>query len=444
MEQVLKTDLGGEKGAGGVAATAGGRPAVAPSDAASPGCAATADPHFAEILEIADDAIITVNAAQSITLFNRGAERIFGYKVEEALGRPLETLLPDRFRNHHRGLIQGFAVAPDAARVMAERREIYGRRKDGSEFPAEASIAKLILDTGLVFTVILRDVTARKAAEAALQRAHDELEIRVRERTAELRDSNRRLAQQARELARSNADLEQFAYVASHDLQEPLRMVASYTQLLVKRYRGRIDADADDFLNFIVDGALRMQRLINDLLAFSRVGTRGGELQPTSLATVMQRVLTNLKAGIDESRAAIRVDKLPIVWADATQMELLLQNLVSNAIKFRGAAPPTIHIAAQREDGAWQVAVSDQGIGIDPQYADRIFVIFQRLHTTADYPGTGIGLAICKRIVERHGGRIWVSSEPGRGSSFCFTLPDREEIPHESSHPSDQDPAGRR
>jgi len=440
----LKTDLRGEKGAIDMASTAGGGSAAALREDASAGDAAPADPHFAEILEIADDAIITVNAAQAITMFNRGAERIFGYKVDEALGRPLEILLPDRFRSSHRGLIQGFAVAPDAARVMAERREIYGRRKDGSEFPAEASIAKLVLDTGLVFTVILRDVTARKAAEAALQRAHDELEIRVRERTAELRDSNRRLAQQARELARSNADLEQFAYVASHDLQEPLRMVASYTQLLVKRYRGRIDADADDFLNYIVDGALRMQRLINDLLAFSRVGTRGRELETTPLAAVIQRVLANLKAGIDESHAVISVDALPTVWADATQMELLLQNLVSNAIKFRGAAPPAIRVAAQRGDGEWQLSVTDQGIGIDPQYAERIFVIFQRLHTAADYPGTGIGLAICKRIVERHGGRIWVSAEPGRGSSFCFTLPDREEIHHESSHPSDQDPAGRR
>ena len=426
MEQALRMDVGGGESAIGVASTAGGGPAAALRDEASSGAAATADPHFAEILEIADDAIITVNAAQAITMFNRGAERIFGYKVDEALGRPLEILLPDRFRSSHRGLVEGFAVAPDAARVMAERREIYGRRKDGSEFPAEASIAKLALDTGLVFTVILRDVTARKAAEAALQRAHDELEIRVRERTAELRDSNRRLAQQARELARSNADLEQFAYVASHDLQEPLRMVASYTQLLVRRYRGRIDADADDFLNFIVDGALRMQRLINDLLAFSRVGTRGRELEPTPLAAVMQRVLANLKAGIDESRAVISVDELPTVWADATQMELLLQNLVGNAIKFHGAAPPAIRIAAQRGDGEWQLSVADQGIGIDPQYAERIFVIFQRLHTAADYPGTGIGLAICKRIVERHGGRIWVSSEPGRGSSFCFTLPDGE------------------
>jgi len=394
---------------------------------------ATTDPHFAEVLRIADDAIISVDAAQSITMFNRGAERIFGYTVEEVIGRPLEMLMPDRFKSGHRAQVQEFSAAPVAARVMAERREIYGRRKDGTEFPAEASIAKLHLDNGMVFTVILRDISARKAAEAALQKAHDELEIRVRERTAELSDKNRQLAHQARELARSNADLEQFASVASHDLQEPLRMIASYTQLLVKRYQGRIDTDADEFMRFIVDGALRMQRLINDMLAFSRVGTRGKEFGPTALAAVMQRVLVNLKAGIDESGAQIRVEALPEVWADATQMELLLQNLVSNAIKFRGDAQPSIDITAMRTQDGWQVTVADHGIGIDPKYAERIFIIFQRLHTVADYPGTGIGLAICKRIVERHGGRIWVTSEPGRGSSFCFTLPDREEVRHASS-----------
>lgn len=404
----------------------------------------TADPYFVEILRIADDAIIAVDATQTITLFNRGAERIFGYAAAAVIGQPLELLLPERFRRHHHSHIEGFAVAPDAARVMAERSEIYGRRQDGTEFPAEASIAKLVLETGMVFTVILRDISARKAAEKALRKAHDELEVRVRERTAELSEKNRQLARQTRELARSNADLEQFAYVASHDLQEPLRMVASYTQLLVKRYQGRIDADADDFMKFIVDGALRMQRLINDLLAFSRLGTRGKALQPTALATVMQRVLANLKASIDETAAQIHVGALPTVAADATQMELLLQNLVSNAIKFRRAAPPIIDISAVRNQAEWQITVADQGIGIDPQYAERIFVIFQRLHTAADYPGTGIGLAICKRIVERHGGQIRVDSEPGRGSSFCFTLPDREEVHGGSATTPDQDTAGRR
>ncbi|OHC68665.1 MAG: hypothetical protein A2045_09540 [Rhodocyclales bacterium GWA2_65_20] len=281
---------------------------------------------------------------------------------------------------------------------------------------------------------ILRDVAARRAAEGALQKAHDELERRVVERTAELDETNRRLAQQAQELARSNADLEQFAYVASHDLQEPLRMVASYTQLLARRYRGRLDADADEFIEYAVDGALRMQRLIDDLLAFSRVSRRGGKFAPTALDDVMPQVLKNLKAAIDETGASIRVDALPTVCADAMQMELLLQNLVGNAIKFRGTAAPDIHVGAARQEAAWEITVTDRGIGIEPKDAEKIFVIFQRLHTAADYPGTGIGLAVCKRIIERHGGRIWVVSAPGRGATFHFTLPDGRESADERQH----------
>jgi light-regulated signal transduction histidine kinase (bacteriophytochrome) len=195
-------------------------------------------------------------------------------------------------------------------------------------------------------------------------------------------------------------------------------------------------------MQFAVDGAMRMQRLINDLLAFSRVGTRGKEFSRIALAEVMERVRHTLHAAIEESGAVVRVGELPVVWADETQMELLLQNLIANAIKFRGGKPPTIAVDSERQDGFWKISVSDDGIGIDPQYADRIFVIFQRLHAAADYPGTGIGLAICKRIVERHGGHIWVTSAPGAGSRFSFTLPDREEAHHEPGNPSDPDPAG--
>ena len=400
---------------------------------------------FAEILAIADDAIISVDEAQAITLFNRGAERIFGYTAEEILGRPLDVLLPERFRAAHPGHIKSFAKSPETSRVMAQRREIFGCRKDGTQFPAEASISKLRLGGEIVFTVILRDVTERKAAEEALQRAHDELEQRVGERTAELLERNTqlqqevlerkraeaRLAKQAQELARSNADLEQFAYVASHDLQEPLRMVASYSQLLARRYRGKIDTDADEFIGFVVDGVVRMQRLINDLLSFSRVGTRGKEFRPTSCDSVMQHVLANLGAAMEESGARVSFSDLPTVLADDTQMVLLLQNLVGNAIKFRREEAPQVRVAAQRNGGEWVFSVSDNGIGIEPQYAERIFVIFQRLHTAAEYPGTGIGLAICKKIVERHGGRIWMESHPGAGSTFHFTLPVREETSHE-------------
>jgi len=406
---------------------------------------AAPEARFAQILAIADDAIISMDARQRITLFNNGAERVFGYRAAEVLGQPLETLLPPRFRAEHRRHVEAFGAAPEAARMMAMRGEIFGCRKSGEEFPAEASISKLCLGQQTIFTVILRDVSERRAAEVRLRQAHDELEQRVRERTAELRAQNQqlereirdrrlaeaRLARQTEELKRSNADLEQFAYVASHDLQEPLRMVASYAQLLARRYRGKLDGDADDFIGFVVDGALRMQQLINDLLTFSRVGTRGKAFAPTDCTAVVQRVLGNLHVAIAESGATVSCGPLPTLQADDVQLGQLLQNLISNAIKFRRDDPPQVNVTARHADSAWVFSVADNGIGIAPKYAERIFVIFQRLHTKADYPGTGIGLAICKKIVERHGGRIWLESQPGAGSTFHFTLPEREEIAHE-------------
>lgn len=419
-------------------------PSAPPAPADRARSARVADPRFDEILASANDAIISIDESHAITLFNRGAERIFGYSAADIIGQPLDRLIPERFVAGHGNQVRDFSAAPEASRMMAQRGEIYGRRRDGSEFPAEASISKFRDREGLVFTVILRDITERRAAELILRGAHDELERRVRERTAELEERNAQLqqeiqerrraekllAEQARELARSNADLEQFASVASHDLQEPLRMVASYTQLLGKRYRNRLDGDADEFMGFIVDGALRMQRLINDLLTFSRVGSRGKGFQPVDLAASVDQVRINLRAAIDESGALISTGTLPVVNADATQMEQLLQNLIGNAIKFRKGPAPSVHIDARREDAAWRITVQDDGIGIDARYAERIFVIFQRLHTAAEYPGTGIGLAICKKIVERHGGQIGVHSTPGEGASFSFTLPDREETPH--------------
>lgn len=231
------------------------------------------------------------------------------------------------------------------------------------------------------------------------------------------------MTRQKEELARSNDELEKFAYVASHDLQEPLRMVSSYTQLLARRYQGRLDEDADEFIGYAVDGATQMQSLINDLLAYSRVGSRGREFTPISCEEVLERALTNLKLTIEDNGATISHDPLPTVTADASQMVQLLQNLIGNAIKFKGQSPPRVHLSAQVESGEWVFCVQDNGIGIDPQFAERIFVVFQRLHSRVDYPGTGIGLAICKRIVERHGGRIWVDSKPETGSRFYFTIP---------------------
>jgi signal transduction histidine kinase len=228
------------------------------------------------------------------------------------------------------------------------------------------------------------------------------------------------------DLERSNKELEQFAYVASHDLQEPLRMVSSYTQLLAQRYEGLLDDKARKYIDYAVDGAVRMQRLINDLLTFSRVGTRGRPAEPTDAHAALGEAIVNLSAAIEENGAIVTTDDLPTVLADATQLVQVFQNLVANAIKFRGEAAPRVHVSARDQGSEWVFSVRDNGIGIEPQHRNRLFVIFQRLHTRDEYPGTGIGLAVCKRIVERHGGTIWFESEPGSGATFFFTFPKPE------------------
>ena len=236
-------------------------------------------------------------------------------------------------------------------------------------------------------------------------------------------EQSEKLDAQAVELRRSNEELEQFAYVASHDLQEPLRMIASYTQLLARRYNDKLDDDAREFIEFAVDGARRMQALIDALLQYSRVGTRGAELEALDLNETMVAVRANLSLALEDTHAHLECDSLPCVHADRVQMIQLFQNLIGNALKFRGAGPPLIRVSAVADANHATIAVADNGIGIESRYAERIFQVFQRLHSQAEYPGTGIGLAICKKIVERHGGRIWVESEPGRGSRFLFTLP---------------------
>jgi len=259
----------------------------------------------------------------------------------------------------------------------------------------------------------LRNALARQQIEKQareIQRYAAELEQLVRGRTAEL--------------ARSNAELEQFAYVASHDLQEPLRMVSSYVQLLAHRYQDKLDSDANEFIAFAVDGAKRMQALINDLLSFSRVGTRGKPFEPTDCGLALDCALDNLRVAIEESGATVIRAPLPTVAGDATQLTELFQNLIGNAVKFRRPQePPRVEVAAERRAGEWLFSVRDNGIGLDMRFAERIFMIFQRLHTRREYPGTGIGLAMCKKIVERHGGRIWVESAPGKGATFYFTIP---------------------
>jgi PAS domain S-box-containing protein len=272
-------------------------------------------------------------------------------------------------------------------------------------------------ETGEVIGVIgvSMDVTERKLAEEELKKHRDHLEELVNERTMEL--DNAIIG-----LKRSNQELEQFAYVASHDLQEPLRMVSSYTQLLERRYKDQLDQDARDFIFFAVDGANRMQHLINDLLDYSRVTTRGKPFAKLDLSTVLGHAIANLQKKVQETGALIVNDDLPFVYGDEVQLVRVFQNLLDNAMKFRGTDPPRINVSAKTLDEKIQISITDNGIGIDKIYSDRVFTIFQRLHTKVEYPGTGIGLAICKRTIERHGGKIWFESEPGKGTTFYFTL----------------------
>ncbi len=245
----------------------------------------------------------------------------------------------------------------------------------------------------------------------------------------ERKESEKMLRITAAELARSNDELSQFAYIASHDLQEPLRMVASFLQLVEKRYDSVLDAEGRNFIRFAVDGAKRMQSLIQDLLALSRVQTRAKPAERTDSAKVFREVMDDLQLAIAETGATITCDSLPEVMADSTQLAQLFQNLLGNALKFRGKDPVRIQVRAQRRPEGWEFSVSDNGIGIEPQFFERIFGIFQRLHARTELPGTGIGLAVCKKIVERHGGRIWLESQPGCGSTFFFTIPDKKPLP---------------
>jgi signal transduction histidine kinase len=287
----------------------------------------------------------------------------------------------------------------------------------------------LILVSGALGDVMAVECIKRGATDYVLKEGLARLPEAVRRALQEkhllhlrrLAEGN--LARKVEELARSNAELQQFAYIASHDLQEPLRMVAAYTQLLAERYRGRLDENADKFIGYACEGALRMQALIQDLLAFSRVGRNCASCVQVDCGAVMEEVLLSLGPAIRESGAVVTHSPLPMIWAERSQIVQVLQNLVGNAIKFRGKEPLAISVQAEKADQHWVFSVSDNGIGIAPEYAESIFVVFQRLHTRAEYAGNGIGLAICKKIVEHCGGKIWVEAQRGQGSVFKFTMP---------------------
>jgi PAS domain S-box-containing protein len=348
-----------------------------------------------ELSDFVENAIVGLHwvAADGTIIWANQAELdLLGYTREEYIGHSITEFHADQ------------AIIADILQRLLSNQPVQQyeadlRRKDGS-------IRHVLIDSNVSWhngefirtRCFTRDVTEHKRAEIALQN-------------------------QQQELARSNAELQQFAYVASHDLQEPLRMITSYLELLERKYKGQLDDKADKFIAYAVDGAIRMQVLINDLLSYSRVGSRGQDLELVDCEKILQNVLHNLQMSIEQSNAIITHTLLPQVNADPSQLTQLFQNLISNALKFRQEASPQIHITVQDTDNQWLFSVQDNGIGMEVQYLERIFIIFQRLHNKTEYPGTGIGLAVCKKIVEQHGGTLWVDSQPGRGSTFHFTLP---------------------
>jgi PAS domain S-box-containing protein len=348
---------------------------------------------------VRDYAIFLLDPDGYVESWDQGAERIKGYTKDEIIGKHFSKFYPND------EIIQGKPAADLQQAATHDRFEDEGWRvrKDESRFYANNVIAAVKDDQGklLGFAKVTRDITERKRSETLLQHKILELE-------------------------RSNDDLHQFAYVCSHDLQEPLRVISNYTQLLVKRYSGRVlDESATDFVDFILDATVRMQGLINDLLLYSRVQTRGERFNEVDCQLVVESALSNLKVALEEAQITVHKHSLPTLLADRSQLTQVFQNLLGNAVKFRSKEHPQIDISAREDPDFWTFTVRDNGVGFDIKYADRIFVIFQRLHTKETYPGSGIGLAICKKIVERHGGRIWVESSEGQGSAFHFTIPKR-------------------
>ena len=363
------------------------------------------------ILDGATDAIITISDSGIVQSFNVVAEKIFGYAADEVVGKNVNILMPSPYHEEHDGHIRKY-LATGISKIFGIGREVFGLRADGTTFPMRLAVSEVKLGDRRLFTGIVHDITDVVQAKQQLAAVHEQLARH-----------SRQIERFNFDLKRSNEDLKQFAYVASHDLQEPLRKVAAFCQLLHDEYGDRLDDNARNYINYAVDGALRMRALIQDLLTYSRVEIQGKPLEPTDADDACAEAIRDLTVAIEEAAAEVTRDPLPVINADREQLVRLFQNLIGNAIKYRGDQPPRIHVWAADVDGQWEFRVRDNGIGIDPQYHERVFVIFQRLHGREEYSGTGIGLAVCKRIVERAGGRIWVESSAGVGSEFCFTLP---------------------
>jgi PAS domain S-box-containing protein len=393
---------------------------------------------LAAVVESSEDAIITKSLDGTILAWNRGAEKVFGYPSSEAVGKSiLFLLLPER-AHEEAGILERVALGEGVEHFETTR-----VRKDGTHIELSETISPIRDKTGVIVgaSQIARDITERKRADFEikrlnhemecrnkeleakadeLQRARDELEVRVRQRTDELASTNR-------VLERSNIELQQFAYVASHDLQSPLRSISGFVQLLKSEYEGKLDKQADDWIRRTVQAIAQMQTMIRDVLAYSRVESRSRPFAPIAFIDVFNDAVALLESSICDAGGQVVCGELPVVMGDRSQLVQLMQNLIGNGLKYHRDKPPHVHVSAKRVGNEWVFSVRDNGIGIDPKYHERVFEIFKRLHNQTEYPGTGIGLAVCRRVVTGHGGRIWLESEPGRGSVFHFTLPERRD-----------------
>ncbi len=350
------------------------------------------------VVDYTAEGMITIDEKGVVQSFNRACERIFGYAPEEVIGNNVRMLMPEPNRSQHDNYLARYCSTGEGRIIGTVGREVEGMKKDGTLFPLELSISEIALEDQRIFSGILRDITERKQSEQRLERV-------------------------VKELTESNTQLERFAYICSHDLQEPLRMIYNYTQRLAQHLSGRLDEKGKHYMDYIIDSTGHARTLISDVLSYARIGSEVTRSERIDCNKIVADVLVNLETAIQESGARITVDALPQLYGHATQFLQLFQNLLSNAIKFRSRQAPCVHIGAKDCGTSWEFFIRDNGIGIAPEYKDKVFIIFQRLARRGEYPGTGIGLAICKKIIEQQGGRIWLESQPEAGTTFFFTLP---------------------